>query len=584
MPQVMTGVDVGHDTIRIAQLKAKGDRFELTGLTAVPLEELGRLPDNEKKRELVNAKVKKAAAAAGIKPSNFVLGASGRSTMIRYVQMPPSPPWKIKMLMDFELKEQMSKTEPAAFDYKVINPPESSTQFTIMAGLAQNRHLSTLIDLSQHLGQKYPDIDFAALSLFSTFRFGGDYDTNETVMLVDIGATQINVVIQKNGFLFFARNFTDSGGRKITDAIAKELKIPFAEAERLKCERARLYFEAHETPSERDTTLNRILLSQLGQMSAMIESSLMYARAQLKLKKLDLDRILLSGGCANIQGIEQYFETRLKKPTEVFSFGVGLDESRLKQDAAACFSEGAPSFATAIGLALSRLGGGAFTFSLLPDEVKEKKNFLTHELFLWYAAVIFAAIMVLSTISSYMTLGKLRAEVTTRTKAIEGAAAAEKKLRKTTLMTYTQKNAEVNALKARALSGETLMHCLILLNQSVPQKIQRDIVLQSLTSQQPAKKALAAGEVEKTLQEMGLIYLRGYIEARSLKDASSKLLSYTEELKKVTRSGMKRPFFSNVTPETLEAEGKGDDEKDKTARNTKKRFEFRLTLKIGEFE
>src|SRR5436189_45076 len=82
-------------------------------------------------------------------------------------------------------------------------------------------------------GRETKVVDIDAFALQNTFEANYDVDPNETVALLNIGASLMNINITKGGMPLFVRDVS-VGGNQYTDILQKELQLNFQEAEDLK--------------------------------------------------------------------------------------------------------------------------------------------------------------------------------------------------------------------------------------------------------------------------------------------------------------------------------------------------------------
>jgi Tfp pilus assembly protein PilN len=155
----------------------------------------------------------------------------------------------------------------------------------------------------------------------------------ETVALIDMGAEKTGIYIFKNGILQFSREVTPAGA-DITRAIAEgigsagEPDLLYERAESIKREMgipSEPYQEAlrqaqDDLQQTKNTTLSKLsflVRPVLEKLAAEIGRSLDYYRSQFNEERID--RILLTGGGANLKNIVSYLGSELRLPVEHFN-------------------------------------------------------------------------------------------------------------------------------------------------------------------------------------------------------------------------------------------------------------------------
>ncbi len=125
--------------------------------------------------------------------------------------------------------------------------------------------------------------------------------TNSPTLFVDMGAQATNIMIGKGGVLEY-NGQTDYGGVHLTHALAGGLGVSVMRAEELKRRRGLL-------GSEGEIELSTSMLSFL---DVIIQEVRHVATSYERKYGKKIEKILLSGGGGNLQGIEKYVENQLK--------------------------------------------------------------------------------------------------------------------------------------------------------------------------------------------------------------------------------------------------------------------------------
>jgi len=345
--------------------------------------------DPEREREL-RADLTSLLRRSGIRSGRMVLGLSGPQALIRYMQVPPVPPWKLEMMMKFEVQEQGPSGEPSAFDYRILDLPDVGGQITVMLSQVQERKLLSRLELARRAGMGRPDVDLNSIGIFNAYVHGHGADPDRTVMVVDIGAENVDMIVARGPALYFARSVS-GGGARFTASVAEVLRMSFPEAENLKCSKGAILppdAAGDETLPYIQRRLSAALESEIGALAGIIDSSLMYCRAQTKQARLRPDEILISGGGSLLPGLSEALARRLRmrvsrlEPFKKISLG-GLSGQELEE-----VSANAPRYAVALGLAASRLIPGSVSFSMVQESVKARRRFLEGGIYVWYAAAV----------------------------------------------------------------------------------------------------------------------------------------------------------------------------------------------------
>ncbi len=168
--------------------------------------------------------------------------------------------------------------------------------------------------------------------------------TEKSYMVVDIGEMKTGISIVAHDLPVYTSTL-DIGGAILTQLIAKEQGIPFAEAETAK--------RAHGiTAPKEQSALYAALLNSLSTLKDEINRRYIYwnTKKQEEITFPKIEEILLCGGGANLKGVTEYLSVNLKLPVRLvnpwqnmFSLETVIPELSFEESL---------SYATAIGLAL----------------------------------------------------------------------------------------------------------------------------------------------------------------------------------------------------------------------------------------
>ena len=164
------------------------------------------------------------------------------------------------------------------------------------------------------------------------------------VVLLNAGASAININILTGDQSTFTRDIS-IGGNSYTEAVQKELNLPFDSAEQLK----------------RGLPVDGVSLDDVTPvLHAMTENVLLEIQKTFDFFKATassdrIDRIVLSGGASRVDGFEQALQERFNTSVEVFDpfKKISFDPQKLGITDPDGVS---PTAAVAVGLALRRAG------------------------------------------------------------------------------------------------------------------------------------------------------------------------------------------------------------------------------------
>ncbi len=374
MARTAVGIDVGSSSALAIKGVWKGGTFHVSGFAAGQ-NDSGDLASGW------------ASLAPGFKLANARVGISGRDVNVRYSRVPEVPDWQLRNLMRFEVQEigDQSGSEVAS-DFNLLpRPPEVAGEDVVLLAMSRESLLDEHIDGLEAAGGTIDAFSPNSVALYNAFvRYGVVQD--DTVLIASIGAESTDVVITRGADLLFARNL--SGGSKLfDDALAQRLGMGAAEAESVKIDHVDLTPGArHLNPEGEKAT--RSVLGAAGQITSLLQSTVMFCKSQVKLSGLKLDRVLVCGGGAAVQGLPEYLSAGMGVPVERFDAFRVVDTSGLSPEEADLLSENELESVVALGLATMASDDDAYGLELLPEAVAKKRAFMGGTIWLIAAAVL----------------------------------------------------------------------------------------------------------------------------------------------------------------------------------------------------
>ena len=251
------GVDVGSESIKgVVLSRVKDGPVEVLAAGTLPIGELGHMPESSDKTLALGIKLKSLVKNARIRAQSRRVAVSGSATSIRYIQVPPVPPWRLDMLVKYEVDERNAEKEASTYDYHILDVPEVSGQYTVMIGVCRESTALDMLSMGKAAGLGEVEIELEALALYNAYYHGHGFDHDKSVIVVDIGADDLTILICRNGSLWMARTIM-GGGRRFTQVLADELKVEPQEADELKKSKAEILFDVVSPSATRTGRLPR---------------------------------------------------------------------------------------------------------------------------------------------------------------------------------------------------------------------------------------------------------------------------------------------------------------------------------------
>ena len=415
MARTITGIDAGLRTVKLLRGQYKGGTFHATDF-AVQSNDRGTIAGGW------------ADLQAGFKPGASRVGLTGRDVNLRYTRVPRVPDWQLRKLMRFEVEGVGDQSGTGlASDFNLLpEMPEVEGEDIVLLAMARDglleEHREGLVAAGGKLDAFAPN----ALALYNAWmRYGVVQD--DTVLLANIGHDNMDVVICRGPDLVFARNLT--GGSGLFDkAIAERFGVGLAKAEEIKIEQASLDPRAQHADANAEKA-SRAILGAAGQLQSLLQSTLLFSKSQLKISSLKVDRVLLCGGGAALDGLPGWLGSAMNVPVELFDpFRVvkteGLDEEAQQE-----LEEYKLEAVIALGLATMGSDPEAYSVEILPERERKRREFWGGTAWLAAAGLVAVAGLVHSYVTKSSQLEDLQKDLAAKESRVRRADRVDRSTR-----------------------------------------------------------------------------------------------------------------------------------------------------------
>ena len=228
-------------------------------------------------------------------------------------------------------------TSEVAIEWIKVGEKEDEKGFTkqeILIISVPNEQIKRYQSIFKLAGLQLKALEMESLSLIRALIANDPTPT----LIVDIGARSTNIAVADKGFL--KHNYqTDFAGSSLTQAIASGLNINIRRAEELKKQRGLLGAGGEYELSTLTLPFLDAIINEAKRAGANYEKS----------QGVKVERVILTGGGANLLGIEKYFEEQINLPTVI---GNPFSKVKYPPRIEPIVKELGPSFSVAIGLGI----------------------------------------------------------------------------------------------------------------------------------------------------------------------------------------------------------------------------------------
>jgi type IV pilus assembly protein PilM len=344
----LVGLDIGSSAVKAVELKPAGKGYKVMAFGSEPVP-----PDS-----IVDGAIIDAAAVAdairrlfdgrSIKTKEVAASLSGNAVIVKKIALPimtdaelaESIYWEAEQYIPFDIQD-------VNLDYQILDPGDAAagkSNMDVLLVAAKKEKIADYTGVIAQAGRSAVVVDVDAFALQNAYEANYGIDPGAVVVLLNAGASATNINILQGDQSVFTRDIS-IGGNAYTEALQKELNLPFEQADQLK--RGAVV----EGASFDDA---RPVLHAVSE-NVMLEIQKTFDFFKTTASSDRIDRIMVSGGASRAEGFTEMLTERFEAPVEVFDpfKKVAFDSRKFNVDSPA---DVAPTVAVAVGLALRRVG------------------------------------------------------------------------------------------------------------------------------------------------------------------------------------------------------------------------------------
>lgn len=344
--QLPIGLDIGSSHIKMVQLKASKNSYELSKFDMLPIQP-GLIADGaiSDKKGLIGSLLE-LFRKANISKGLASIGLSGQSSLIiKKISLPFMTEDELNLSIKFEAQQFIPfDLDAVVLDFHIIGKTQDAdNQMEVLLVAVNKDILSDYTEVVRHAGLEPVVIDTNQFALSNMYEFNYGISELRNIALVNVGAnTTILNIMQKGAPIFWRESAI--GSNHHTEALESSFNLIREDAERLK-----KGFPIEGISSE---DAQSVISKASDEIYAEIYRSLEVFRSNVYNE--EVNKIILSGGAALIKNFSSLLSQRIDMQVEVadpfrkISIPDKINPSYIK--------EMSPIAAVAVGLALRQAG------------------------------------------------------------------------------------------------------------------------------------------------------------------------------------------------------------------------------------
>jgi type IV pilus assembly protein PilM len=346
--KAVVGLDIGSSAVKAVELKAAGKGFKVVAFAIQPVP-----PDS-----IVDGAIIDGAAVAdairrvfenkAFKTKEVAASLSGNAVIVKKINLPimteselaESIYWEAEQYIPFDIQD-------VNLDYQILTAgvgAESAGTMDVLLVAAKKEKIADYTGVISQAGRVPVVVDVDAFALQNAYEVNYGLEPDAVVVLLNAGASAININILTGDQSLFTRDIS-IGGNAYTEAVQKELNLPFDSAEQAK------RGEPVDGVNAEDVT--PVLHAMTENVLLEIQKTFDFFKATASSDRID--KIVLSGGASRVDGFAAALQERFSTAVESFDpfKKIAFDAQKLGVvDSEALI----PTVAVAVGLALRTVG------------------------------------------------------------------------------------------------------------------------------------------------------------------------------------------------------------------------------------
>jgi type IV pilus assembly protein PilM len=309
--KAVVGLDIGSSAVKAVELKLAGKGFKVTAFAIEPVP-----PDSIVDGAIIDGTavadaIRRLFENKAFKTKDVAASLSGNAVIVKKISLPvmteaelaESIYWEAEQYIPFDIQD-------VNLDYQILDAgrgADSKGTMDVLLVAAKKEKIADYLGVITQAGRTAVVVDVDAFALQNAYEANYGLEPQSVVVLLNAGASAININILAGEQSVFTRDIS-SGGNAYTEAVQKELNLPFESAEQIK----------RGQPVEGVTfeEVQPILHAMTENVLLEIQKTFDFFKATASSDRID--RIVVSGGASRVDGFTTSLQERFNTAVEVF--------------------------------------------------------------------------------------------------------------------------------------------------------------------------------------------------------------------------------------------------------------------------
>jgi type IV pilus assembly protein PilM len=309
--KAVVGLDIGSSAVKAVELKAVGKGYKVVAfaIESVPPDSIvdGAIIDGA----AVADAIRRVFENKAFKTKEVAASLSGNAVIVKKINLPvmteaelaESIYWEAEQYIPFDIQD-------VNLDYQILNSgtgEESAGTMDVLLVAAKKEKIADYTGVISQAGRLPVIVDVDAFALQNAYEVNYGLDADSVVVLLNAGASAININIIAGNQSVFTRDIS-MGGNSYTEAIQKELNLPFESAEHIK--------RGQPVDGVTFEDVQPVLHAMTENVLLEIQKTFDFFKATASSDRID--RIVVSGGASRVDGFTASLQERFNTAVETF--------------------------------------------------------------------------------------------------------------------------------------------------------------------------------------------------------------------------------------------------------------------------
>ena len=335
------GLDIGSSSVKVVEVELRRDGPRVINYGVADLVPEAIVEGEIMDRQLVIETIQNLFESREIRLGRVSTGVSGRGVIVKKITMEKLPPQEAREAIQWEAEQHVPyDINDVALDFEILDTDVGPNQMQVLLVAAKKDLITAHADLVREAGLVPTVIDVNSFAVQNAAECNYDFLKGEVIAMVNIGAELSNINLVQGGVPLYTQDLS-LGGNSFVESLQKKYQVSREES-----------VSALQSSGGSSTLdVEPVVRSYCGDLAVALERSLVYLKSNGDTDHID--RILLSGGGARVEGLRDILAEKMGVPVELTDpmKRISYDETLFNSDEV---NQLGPQLAVGIGLALRK--------------------------------------------------------------------------------------------------------------------------------------------------------------------------------------------------------------------------------------